>query len=172
LAKGHGKSKAIIDETPQQQIERERKKSEAAAMEEFGKSIGSGFVGPADRQFQRVLRDGGSESAALLDHVNRRRAIFSPDDVQKMPKSIQEWENNKARETVAFAVWNGKLRIRIADKKLPLTLQDVENMDVADVMGDIKAHSIRRITNDQKERCEREFEKYPYRTFRRSVALV
>ena len=97
LAKGQGKSKAIIDETQQQQIERERKKSEAAAMEEFGKSIGSGFVGPADRQFQRVLRDGGSESAALLDHVNRRRAIFSPDDVQKMPKSIQEWESNKAR---------------------------------------------------------------------------
>ncbi len=92
-------------------------------------------MGPADRHFRRVLRDGGSESIALLDHVNRRRAIFSPDDLHKMPKSMQEWENNKARETVAFAVWKDKLRTRIEDGELPLTMQDVENMDVVDMQG-------------------------------------
>ena len=97
LAKGQGKSKAIMDETPLQQAERERKKLEERALEEFRKSVGRGCMGPADRHFRKVLGGGGSEAVALLDHVNRRRAILSPDDLQKMPRSIPEWEKNKVR---------------------------------------------------------------------------
>ena len=49
-------------------------------------------------------------------------------------------------------MWKDKFTTRIENRELPLTLQDVEDMDVVDMMNDMKAHSIRRMTKDQKQK--------------------
>ena len=150
-----------MDETPQQKAERERKYQEEQALEEFKEAVGRNCIGPADRHFQKVLDGGGSEASALVDHVNRRRAILAPDDFDLMPQSIQEYEHNNIRDAISFVVWKEQLKARIANGELPLAPQDVDEFDIVDMMFDVRAPAIRIITKEQNEKFEREFKNVP-----------
>ncbi len=68
--------------------------------------------------------------------------------------------NRPKRETVALATWKERVRKRIEEGKLPITLEELENMDMRDMTDDMRAHSIR-MTKDRGDELKRALEHVP-----------
>ena len=60
-----------------------------------------------------------------------------------------------------FAVWRRKVKERIEKGTLQITLEEFKNIGVRDMMGDMKAHSIRNKTRDRSEELKQAFENIP-----------
>ena len=104
------------------------------------------------------MQQGGDDAAALLEHLQRRCTLYLPEEIPSLAKSGIGWEQAKERETVAFATWKGRVRKRIEEGNLPITLEELQNMDVRDMMDDVRAHANMKRTQDRGEELKRAFE--------------
>ena len=114
-----------------------------------------------NRHFRKILDQGGEDAGALVGHVERRRAIFVSDEFEFLPRCIQEYERCKIQDMLAFQAWKGRLEIRIENGELPLALRDADELGIVDMIFDVKAHSVRKATGDQKGKFETELRDVP-----------
>ncbi len=82
-----------------------------------------------------------------------------------MHPCIKECEKCLSREAYAFEEWKRRLRTRIAERKLPKSVEPlIDGFDIVDVFDDMKAHAMRAATVAQRGKFEEEFRNVPYRS--------
>ena len=63
--------------------------------------------------------------------------------------------------------WQEKVAERITSEKLPITLEELDNMNARDMLDDVRAHSIRTKTHEQEMSIRQAFEAIPVEQVKR-----
>ena len=76
---------------------------------------------------------------------------------------IREYEKCLMREAYAFEEWKRRLYTRVAEGKLPKSVEPlIETFNILDMFDDMKAHSVRQATAGRRGEFEEEFRNVPY----------
>jgi hypothetical protein len=87
---------------------------------------------------------------------------MEPCDLVSQPSVIQEYEKCVRREAQAFAEWKVRLKEKVANSKLPVSVgNQIESFTILDMFDDMRAHSLRMATSVRVAAFQVEFSKIP-----------
>ncbi len=87
---------------------------------------------------------------------------MEPHELASQPKVIQEYEKCMMREAWAFAEWKQRLRDKVENGELPISVEDhIDSYTILDMFDDMKAHALRKATSIRVTAFQEEFSKIP-----------